>query len=118
MSNNSTVRPGFEGIVRANERLRKRALAAQVRHGHDTIGMVTAMRRRKLADKQTRTIAELRAMLRAAVNALHAAGVRVPKACRGAVTDRRAVGAGGTRGRQRAGSDSGRGSGGDGGVGS
>ncbi len=88
MSNGGSLRPGLEGIVRANERLRKRALAAQVRHGHDTIAMVTAMRRRTSADKQARTVAELRAMLRAALDALTAAGLPVPTACIGAVKDR------------------------------
>ena len=72
--------PSLEGVFKANRRLRKRALAAQVRLGHDTIAMVTAMRRRKAADKQDRTIAELRALPRQALDALRAAGVRPPRA--------------------------------------
>lgn len=47
----------------ARQRLTKRVAAAKVRVGHDYMDTLSAARRRKHPDKQTRLMNELRAML-------------------------------------------------------
>jgi hypothetical protein len=63
---------GGEVSAAARQRLHKRATAAQFRASHDFLDTMSAARRRRHPDKQTRLMIELRAMLREVQAALNA----------------------------------------------